>query len=119
MEIPAGAPPALACVLDAIPREERADHLDRLRRLFRDRLLGRERLPDGYAFRFDPGDLVELGRFVANERRCCPFLSFEINVEPAESAVSLRMTGPHGTHAFLEAELSLQGGYDGQIAGGR
>ena len=83
MEITTANPPPLACLVDAIPREERAGHRERLRRLFGERMLGRERLRDGYAFRFHPDDLIDLSRFVANERRCCPFLSFEVQVDPA------------------------------------
>jgi hypothetical protein len=46
-------------------------------------------------------------RFVSNERLCCPFLEFGITIAPANGPVWLRLTGPEGTRAFLEAELRL------------
>jgi hypothetical protein len=61
---------------------------------------------EGYAFRFSPDAFDALARFVANERKCCPFLHFEIAVESA-GPVWLRLTGPSGTRAFLDAELPL------------
>ena len=41
-------------------------------------------LPDGYAYRFAGADrpLDSLLEFITAERRCCPFLSFEIAFEP-------------------------------------
>ncbi|MBA3355700.1 MAG: hypothetical protein H0U18_07115 [Pyrinomonadaceae bacterium] len=39
--------------------------------------------------------LVEL------EHQCCPFLKFNITVEPGDGPVWLEMTGPQGTKEFL------------------
>lgn len=103
-------PTPLACAADAIPPTERSAHFALLRRLFGGAALEREALPEGYAFRFAPGDFEEVARFVANERKCCPFLTFEITVSPSEESVWLRMTGPEGTRAFLDVELPVQGG---------
>ena len=101
----AAAPLPLACIPGAIPAGERRAHADRARRLFA--RAARERLPlaDGYAYRFHAGALDELARWITNERRCCPFLAFTLEVTPADVAVWLRLTGPDGTHAFLDAEL--------------
>ncbi len=41
------------------------------------------------------GELIQL------EAQCCPFLRFDLRVEPAISAIELRLTGPDGTKAFL------------------
>lgn len=97
----------LACVPGAIPAEERAGHFALAAELFGDAALERRALEDGYAFRFGPERLDVVMRFVANERRCCPFLEFAITVAPADGPVWLRMTGPEGTRAFLEAEMRL------------
>lgn len=102
----------LACVLDAIPAAERPAHLALMRSLFGAAAREREALPEGYAFRFAPEALAEVARFVANERRCCPFLTFEIAAAAPHDAVWLRLTGPAGTRAFLDAELPLEGGGD-------
>ena len=97
--------PPLACVPGAIPAAERAAHFARLERLFTSDVRERQTLPDGYAFRFDAGAFDELARWIAYERRCCPFLRFELALAPDDGPIRLRLTGPEGTHAFLDAEL--------------
>jgi hypothetical protein len=97
----------LACELAAIPAEERPDHLALMDKLFGGTVEEVQPLPDGYRFRFPPEALDSLARFVANERRCCPFLAFAIEVSPANGPVFLQLTGPEGTGEFLEAELPL------------
>ena len=97
--------PPLACVPGAIPARERTAHFALLARLFGESARSRERLPDGYRYRFDSGALDDLTAFVANERRCCPFLSFALEIAPAEGPILLTLTGPAGIHEFLDAEL--------------
>ena len=96
---------ALACVPGAIPPAERAAHFDLAGRLFGGAVRERRDLPDGYAFRFDAESLEQVARFVANERRCCPFLSFTVEVAPGAGPVWLHLTGPAGTRQLLDAEL--------------
>jgi hypothetical protein len=105
MDTDAAAP--LACVPGAIPADERAAHFALAAELFGAGGQERRALEEGYAFRFAPERLDGVTRFVANERRCCPFLEFGITVAPSGGPVWLRMTGPAGTRAFLEAELRL------------
>jgi hypothetical protein len=60
-------------------------------------------LPDGYAYRIAGGDSVResLLEFIAAERRCCPFLSFEIAFEPHGGPLWLRMRGSPRVKAFI------------------
>ncbi len=95
----------IACVPGAIPKEERAAHFHLAKRLFSEIAEHREQLSDGYAFRFPADAIQEVARFVANERRCCPFMQFEISIAPNADSLSLRMTGPEGTRGVLDAEL--------------
>ena len=104
---PAG--PALACVVGAIPAGERAGHFALLRKLFGVAVRERSALADGYAFRFDAHAFSDVARFVENERLCCPFLTFVIELSQDGGPLWLRLTGPAGTREFLEAELSLGG----------
>jgi hypothetical protein len=105
----AGQSPELACVPSAIPVGERAGHFALARKLFIELAEARTDLPDGYAFRFGADAFESLARFVANERKCCPFMTFELAVAPESGPLWLRMTGPDGTRAVLQAELSLPG----------
>ena len=95
----------LACVPGAIPAAERAAHFAVAAELFGEGVRKRVGLPDGYAFHFDPAAFEAVARFVGSERKCCPFLVFSLTVSPGGGPLWLRMTGPEGTRAFLDAEL--------------
>jgi hypothetical protein len=96
---------ALACVPGAIPLAERPAHFALLARLFGEAVRERHDLPDGYAFRFDAESFEQVARFVANERRCCPFLTFTVELAQEAGPIWLRLTGPPGTRELLDAEL--------------
>jgi hypothetical protein len=101
------AVPEVACVPSAIPVAERKVHFALARELFGERALERLALANGYAIRF-PADAFEpVARFVANERKCCPFINFELTLAPQTGPLWLRMTGPEGTRRVLDAELNL------------
>jgi hypothetical protein len=98
----------LVCVPSAIPARERAQHFVLAQELLNKQAAERADLPDGYAFRFAADKLVELVRFIDNERKCCPFMIFHLQIGPQAGPIWLRMTGPEGTREVLQAELSLQ-----------
>lgn len=101
-------PLPLACVADAIPASERPAHFALLARLFTEDVRERRDLPDGadgYAFRFHVRAFDDLARWIANERRCCPFLTFTLEVAPDGGPVWVRLAGPAGTRRFLDAEF--------------
>jgi hypothetical protein len=69
--------------------------------------LERKPVASGYALRFAPEDdvLEPLFRLIQLERTCCAFLRFELILEPDQGPVWLTLTGPEGTHAFLDEIL--------------
>lgn len=95
----------LACVADAIAPAERSAHFALLARMFATEARERRQHPDGYAFRFDGNAWADLSRWIDNERRCCPFLRFDLEILPEEEAIWVRLSGPPGVHAFLDSEL--------------
>src|ERR1700687_980705 len=71
---------------------------------FEPAVIATEELPDGYLFRV-PGDKKWMGivwEAIVAERECCPFLTFELNVQPNMGPVSIRVTGPACTKDFLK-----------------
>jgi hypothetical protein len=62
-------------------------------------------LPDGFGLKFSAADLGSVVTFMDRERRCCPFLRFELTLLPGEEVFWLRLTGPEGVKRFLRAEL--------------
>lgn len=49
----------------------------------------------------------ELLQWVEAERRCCPFLDFEVRLAREDGARTLQMTGRQGVKEFLAAEFRL------------
>ena len=72
-----------------------------------DRAQAHEELPHGYRLRFAATEdtLSAIARTVDGERQCCRFLRFNITVEPDGGAISLELTWPPGTGAFIAALL--------------
>ena len=64
-------------------------------------------LGNGFAFRFlnQPGQLVQIARFIERESQCCPFLQFKLEVESTGGPVWLQVSGAEGVKDFLRAEL--------------
>jgi hypothetical protein len=60
-------------------------------------------LTDGYGFRFadDPAILADLLEFIAAERRCCPFLAFELVFAPHGGPIWLRLRGSPRVKGFV------------------
>src|SRR5262249_22100405 len=62
-----------------------------------------EELPDGYAYRF-PGDdtwTANVLDFVAAERRCCPFFTFEVVFTPHGGPLWLHLRGSEVIKEFV------------------
>ena len=98
----------LACdmtALDAMQRERQQI----LMRHFRASVQETLGLGEGYAFRLQPDaeTILRAAEFITIERLCCPFLSFELEVGPAENQVWLRLSGPAGTKQFIEEEFRM------------
>jgi hypothetical protein len=65
-------------------------------------------LDRGYGYRF-PSDkrwVTKLADFITFESACCPFLQFNLQVNPGEGAIWLELTGPDGTKEFLRSLLT-------------
>ena len=62
-------------------------------------------LGDGYAYRFPSDDvwITELANLITFERQCCPFLQFNVRIEPGAGPVWLELSGPEGTKDFLNS----------------
>lgn len=66
-----------------------------------------QEVENGYQFTF-PNEAEYISRvaeFISNERLCCPFLNFSLNVDSDGKPISLSLTGPAGTPEFLRLEF--------------
>jgi hypothetical protein len=100
-------PTPIACRMDALTPAERARRSEVLAALTR-RLVRVADTNDGLDFVL-PGDAdvpALAGEFMSYESRCCPFLRFELTVEPAGGAVRLAMSGGEGVRDFLRVTFA-------------
>jgi hypothetical protein len=96
----------LACNFGAIQEGEREQHKALLEHLMFEGFKEKQALADGYAFRFDESDYSKVTQYVANERLCCPFLTFEIRVEAQRGSIWLYLRGKPEVKAFLETAFN-------------
>src|SRR5512132_2828740 len=97
----------VVCVPSAIPLTERVAHFKLARQMFAELVEERIDLPSGIALRLPSDTFPQVARFIANERKCCPFLHSEVEIAPGAGPMWLRLTGPPGTRELIEAELAL------------
>ena len=100
------------CDMKAMNKVER-ERYNQLREKLEKAIDETKELEDGYAFRWQSGEvsLVELAEWVEKERKCCPFFDFEIAVEREGGPMRLALKGKGGVKAFIRMEfgrLNLQ-----------
>jgi hypothetical protein len=96
----------LFCNMDVFTPTEREDHIQSTIQLYQyvQRI---NEVENGYEFSF-PNEsemITGLGKFISNERLCCPSLEFTLKIISNNSPISLILTGPEGTQEFLRAEF--------------
>jgi hypothetical protein len=98
--------PSLACDLTAIPSDMREEHVLTAPQLFSAAQEVLE-LPNGFAIRFanEPGRFMVIAKFIENERLCCPFFNFGLEIEPNNGSLWLRLTGGEGVKEILQTTL--------------
>jgi hypothetical protein len=100
---------AIACRLEALTESQRQREQELLQFI---RKAGREgkETTTGYAIRLPSNSSVvlQIAEFITLERLCCPFLSFELQVEAEGGPIWLRLTGREGVKEFLTGIFSRQ-----------
>lgn len=106
MSTGSGIPPfALHCDMTVFSPEERTQHLATITQMLSAVQEVRPML-NGYTLRFRPETNVLhlLAHFIDGERRCCPFLNFQLEMEPT-GPLWLRLTGSGDVKEFLRMEF--------------
>lgn len=97
---------AIACDLTVL--DDRDAHERVATKVFEGYTAVRE-LKEGYALRYPGFEWAEdLLMFVAGERQCCPFFTFEIVVQPDDGPLWLRLRGSEEIKSFLENHVHLR-----------
>jgi len=106
----AAAETPIACNLKALTPAERARQSALSRKLSTATVEKRE-LANGLRFRLSLAEITlpELGEWIDAERKCCPFLDFQISIEREGGAVQLSLTGRAGVKEFLLSDFATVG----------
>ena len=90
----------IACYLtDKQLQARRKNHLDKAAEF----LVDSAELPDGFVYRFPLEELMlqSLAEIIDLERKCCPFLNFNLSLEAGKDVVLLELTGAEGTKEII------------------
>lgn len=98
-----------ACNMLALGAQERPRH-QAVTGQMREAIKEVKELPDGYSFRFDASqpNILLLSEFIARERLCCPFFTFELVAERSDGPLWLKLRGREGVKEFIVAELDIK-----------
>lgn len=94
----------IVCIPEALTNPER-ERYRTLRSEFVASIRKSSPMPDGYLLEFEAGQAQfhHVAEWISLERKCCPFLSFELRWGAGDSsAPTLAISGPEGTKDFLE-----------------
>jgi hypothetical protein len=101
----AGTARPIACNLGVFSRAERARHVE-LIAMLKEKVTEVHELPDGYAFRYGPDLLRPLAEWATLETKCCPFIDFQLELEPQPGGVAwLRLRGESEVKEFIRTDF--------------
>jgi hypothetical protein len=97
----------LACNVNAIDAAKRPRYNHLMKRL-RSAVRNPVEVADGYVYELDLQAIAlpEVAEWIAMERLCCPFLTFELVVN-GDGATHLTLRGPVGAKAILQEEFPV------------
>ena len=97
------------CNLKALSPTEREQH-HQLTERFKVARVETKELTDGYAFRFQAGQISinDLAAWVSWEQKCCPFFDFEIELQRDGGPLWLKLRGREGVKEFMRHEFGME-----------
>ena len=92
--------------MTAIAPDQRSAHIETIKKPFH-AVQGMRELPEGYAFELpnESDVLLTASEFIINERLCCPFFDFTLEVEREGGPMWLSLKGRDGVKPFIMAEV--------------
>src|SRR5215469_12399428 len=92
----------LACNLKAFTPEERVTWRKLIDEVKQAETPARE-LPNGHVFKIETSriSIARVAEWIDLERKCCPFLNFQLSLEGSNGAMTLALTGGHGVKEFI------------------
>jgi hypothetical protein len=94
----------IACDLTVFTPEERAEHLERTRKVFS--AIGHlTEDVDGFTLTFTAARELrdDVGRWIEGEQRCCPFFVFDVTGDRGDDSFAVQISGPDGAKEILRS----------------
>ena len=100
--------PILACNMKAINSTERPRY-DALTRKIKSAVRHQRELSEGYAWELDGKtvSIPEVAEWMTMERRCCPFITLQLEAVGNGTEYVVKLLGPDGVKAFLVSEFGI------------
>src|SRR6476646_4836536 len=97
----------LVCNMDVFTPAQCDSHIENTMQLMQ-AVQRIQEVENGYQFTFSTETelITRVAEFISNERLCCPFLNFTLNVNSVDEPISLSLVGPEGTQEFLRLEFN-------------
>src|SRR5262245_54102489 len=81
----------IVCNLKALTASER-EHHEAVTRKLKAAIADVKELSNGFSFRLSPGiRIAEVGEWIEAERKCCPFLDFQLRLEREGGPIQLSL----------------------------
>ena len=106
----------IACDPNAIPAESRARWIETGKQVYA-AVQAVQEVPTGYRFRLptDSALLLTVAEYISNERLCCAFLRFTLEVEPQRGPVWLSLTGGDGVKDYIRSVFETSDLLDAEV----
>jgi MerR family copper efflux transcriptional regulator len=107
----------IACNPNAIPADMREQWVETGMHVYAS-VQEVQEMPDGYRFRLPPDSamLLKVAEYITKERLCCPFIRFEIEIEPNNGPLWLRLTGGEGVKEYMRSVLETHDSLNERVA---
>ena len=102
--------PVLACNMKAISSRERVRY-NTLMKGIKNAVRHQRELADGYAWDLDgkKATMPDVAEWMSMERRCCPFLTLQLEALGDGADFTVKLLGAEGVKAFLQSEFGTPG----------
>jgi DNA-binding transcriptional MerR regulator len=103
-----GSEVVIACNPNSIPADMREQWVETGKQVYAS-VQEVQDIPDGYGFRLpnDSAMLLKVAEYIANERLCCTFIHFTLEIEPNGGPIWLRLTGAEGTKEYMRSVFEV------------
>lgn len=107
----------IACNPNAIPADMREQWVEAGKQVYA-AVQEVQHMLDGYGFRLPTNSamLLKVAEYIANERLCCPFIHFTVEIEPNEGPLWLRLRGDAGVKEYMGAVFASNDLLDERVA---